>query len=56
MVEEDGDLALATVSPEGVKVLAKAALLSSNAWTAPSLVGTRLYVRDRKVAMALDLS
>jgi outer membrane protein assembly factor BamB len=56
MVEEDGDLALVTVSPEGVKVLAKAALLSSNAWTAPSLVGSRLYVRDRKVAMALDLS
>jgi hypothetical protein len=56
MVEEDGDLALATVSPEGVKVLAKAALLSSNAWTVPSLVGSRLYVRDRKVAMALDLS
>jgi outer membrane protein assembly factor BamB len=56
MVEEDGDLTLATVSPEGVKVLAKAALLSSNAWTAPSLVGSRLYVRDRKVAMALDLN
>jgi outer membrane protein assembly factor BamB len=56
MVEEDGDLALATVSPEGVKVLAKTPLLSSNAWTVPSLVGSRLYVRDRKVAMALDLS
>jgi outer membrane protein assembly factor BamB len=56
MVEEDGDLALAKVAPEGVKVLAKTPLLSSNAWTVPSLVGSRLYVRDRKVAMALDLS
>jgi hypothetical protein len=27
----------------------------SDAWTAPSLVGTTLYVRDRHTLMALDL-
>ena len=55
MVDEDGNLGLATVSPDGLKVLAKAPVLESNAWTAPSLSGTRLYVRDRKSILALDL-
>jgi len=30
-------------------------LLQSNAWTAPTLVGTKLYVRDRHTMMAVDL-
>jgi outer membrane protein assembly factor BamB len=54
-VDEDGNLSLATVSPAGLKVLSRAELLRSNAWTAPSLVGTTLYVRDRHSLMALDL-
>jgi hypothetical protein len=29
-------------------------MLSPNAWTLPTLVGTRLYARDRKVILALD--
>lgn len=55
VVDEDGNLSLATVSPDGLKVLSRAALLRSNAWTAPALVGTTLYVRDRSTLMALDL-
>jgi outer membrane protein assembly factor BamB len=55
LVDEDGNLALATVSREGLKVLAKAPVLRSNAWTPPSLVGTTLYVRDRRSMMAFDL-
>jgi outer membrane protein assembly factor BamB len=55
VVDEDGNLALATVSPAGLKVLAKGALLESNAWTAPALAGTTLYVRDRHSLMAFDL-
>ena len=54
-VDEDGNLSLATVSPTGLKVLSRAELLRSNAWTAPALVGTVLYVRDRHNLMALDL-
>jgi len=54
LLDEDGHLALATISPAGLKVLSKVALLQRNAWTAPTLVGTRLYVRDRKTMMALD--
>jgi outer membrane protein assembly factor BamB len=55
IVDEDGNVGLATVSPAGMKVLAKAPLLQHNAWTVPSLAGTRLYVRDRKSILALDL-
>ena len=55
VLDEDGNLALVTVSPAGPKVLARAEVLTRNAWTAPSLAGTRLYIRDRKTIRALDL-
>ena len=55
VLDEDGGLSLATFAGDGVKVISKAALLSSNAWTAPSLAGTKLYIRDRKSIMALDV-
>ena len=55
IVDEDGRLGLATATPEGFKIIAKIDLLKSNAWTVPSLVGTKLYLRDRKTMMALDL-
>jgi outer membrane protein assembly factor BamB len=55
ILDEDGHLALATLSPEGIKVISKVELLTSKSWTVPTLVGTRLYVRDRKTMMALDL-
>lgn len=55
VLDEDGNLALATFTPKGVTVHSKVQLLSHNAWTAPSLAGTTLYVRDRRAMMALDL-
>jgi outer membrane protein assembly factor BamB len=55
VVDEDGNLALANFSPQGLQVVSRAALLHSNAWTAPSLAGGRLYLRDRTTMMALDL-
>ena len=55
ILDEDGNLGLATVSPQGLKVHSKVELLTRNAWTIPTLVGTRLYVRDRKNIMALEL-
>jgi len=36
-------------------VTSKVDLLTDRAWTVPSLSGTRLYVRDRKNILALDL-
>jgi outer membrane protein assembly factor BamB len=55
VVDEDGGVSLATFSPEGAKVISRATLLEHNAWTAPSLAGTKLYVRDRKSIVALDV-
>ena len=56
ILDEDGNLALATVSPAGLKVISKVSLLKNLAWTVPTLVGTKLYMRDRQTIMAVDLS
>jgi hypothetical protein len=55
ILDEDGTLGLATVSRQGLKVLARAAILENLAWTPPTLVGRTLYVRDRKSIAAYDL-
>lgn len=55
ILDEDGHLALATASPAGLKIHSKVELLNHNAWTVPTLIGTRLYLRDRQVIMALEL-
>jgi outer membrane protein assembly factor BamB len=55
ILDEDGVLALATPTPEGLQVHSQVELLDHVAWTVPTLVGTTLYVRDRKNIMALDL-
>jgi len=55
ILDEDGTLGLATTAPDGLKVLAKASILQNLAWTPPTLVGTHLYVRDRKTIEAFDL-
>jgi hypothetical protein len=55
VLDEDGTLGLAKPSPSGLNVIAKAPILSKIAWTTPTLVGTRLYVRDRAKMMAFDL-
>jgi outer membrane protein assembly factor BamB len=55
VMDEDGSIGLATATRQGLSVLAKAPLLTNRAWTPPTLVGTKLYVRDRRQMMALDL-
>jgi len=55
ILDEDGQLLLATATQEGLTVISKTQLLGNQAWTVPSLAGTRLYVRDRKNIMALEL-
>lgn len=56
ILDEDGNLALATATPTELKVISKATVMRNLAWTAPTLVGTKLYLRDRHTIMALDLS
>ena len=55
LLDEDGRLGLATVGPDGLNVLARANVLENVSWTPPTLSGTTLYVRDRKLIAALDL-
>lgn len=55
LLDEDGQLALVQVSPQGMKVLTKSSVLNHLAWTPPTLVGTTLYLRDRKTITALEL-
>lgn len=55
LLDEQGTLGLANLTPEGLNVLATASVLEEKAWTAPSLIGTKLYLRDRKQIMALEL-
>ena len=58
MLDEDGRLTLATASPEGLEIHAQAQVLSAEGhktWTVPTLVGTRLYLRDFEQIMALEL-
>lgn len=56
ILDEDGHLALATATPEGLTVHSKVQLLDKVSWTVPTVVGTTLYVRDKTTIMALDLS
>lgn len=55
ILDEDGNLGLGVATPERFQALAKWPTLSSVAWTPPTLAGSRLYVRDRRVMMALDI-
>ena len=55
VMTEDGDLALARLSPAGAEILSRTKVFNTTTWTAPTLVGTTLYARDREKIVALDL-
>ncbi|MDX1979487.1 MAG: PQQ-binding-like beta-propeller repeat protein [Bryobacteraceae bacterium] len=55
VLDEEGVLYLVSLSPEGLVVKSKFQVLENLAWTPPSIAGTRLYLRDRKSMVALDL-
>ena len=55
IMDEDGDLTLTRLSPEGMTVLARNKIFDTTSWTVPTLVGTTLYARDREKIIALDL-
>jgi hypothetical protein len=55
LMEEDGDLSLVRLSPNGLEALATTPLFATRTWTVPTLVGTTLYARDRERIVALDL-
>jgi outer membrane protein assembly factor BamB len=55
ILNEEGVLHLAKLSPEGLKVDSRFQVLENLAWTPPSIAGTRLYLRDRKSIAAIEL-
>ncbi|MEE2638649.1 MAG: PQQ-binding-like beta-propeller repeat protein [Acidobacteriota bacterium] len=55
LLEEDGDLSLVRLSPNGLETLATTHLFTTRSWSVPTLVGTTLYARDRERIVALDL-
>ncbi len=55
ILDEDGQLALATATPEDLTIHAKTNILEKVTWTVPTLVGNTLYIRDKKEILALDL-
>ena len=55
VLDHNGQLGLATVDREGLTVLSQCQLTEKWSFTAPTLVGQTLFVRDEKHIMALDL-
>jgi hypothetical protein len=56
VLDEDGTLMIAHPSKQEFRISASAPLLSRLSWTPPVLVGSRLYIRDRRDLMCVDLS
>ncbi len=56
LLDDDGKLSMAKVSPKGFDVLASFQVANSRSWTVPTLVSTKLYIRNRKDVMAFDLA
>ena len=55
ILDEDGDLALTRLTPEGATILSQVKVFDTVAWTVPTLSGTTLYARDRAKIVALNL-
>jgi hypothetical protein len=54
-LDQNGRLGMARISPEGFELMAETRITDGSTWTVPTLVGTRLYVRDESRIMAFDL-
>lgn len=55
VLDENGVLRLVKASPDKYESICQAELLQSRAWTAPTLADGRLYLRDQKHILAIDL-
>ena len=52
---EGGNLALVDASPDGFVQRATAQILAGKNWTAPSLAGGKLYLRNHEELVCIDL-
>ncbi len=55
ILDEDGVLAIARPQPDRLEVLSKFQLFHDRSWSVPTLIGKKLYVRNQKRIVALDL-
>jgi hypothetical protein len=55
-LDQGGTLTMARVSPSDLEVLGSHPITESVSWTLPTLVDGKLYVRDKKHILALDLA
>ena len=55
MLNEDGELLLATPTQTGLTIHSRAQVLTKTAWTPPTIAGTTLFLRDRASLVAMDL-
>lgn len=55
ILDEDGLLALASPTPDGLDVEAETQLFDGLSWTVPTVVGETLYARSTREIVALDL-
>lgn len=55
ILDEDGWLHLAEPNKGDLKTQGKIELMQNNAWTVPTLIGKKLYIRDRFRIVALEL-
>jgi len=56
VLDENGMLYLTTATPEDLTVHSEVELLDRVAWSAPTIVGNNMYVRDKAKILAFDLS
>ena len=54
-VQENGELAMAMVTRDNLRVLSRNKLLNGRCWTGPVVAGGRLFVRDAGQLIALQL-
>ena len=55
-LDQSGQLAIARVSPTNIETLDTAQITEPVSWTLPTLVSTKLYVRDKKHILVIELA
>jgi outer membrane protein assembly factor BamB len=56
VLDEEGNLALTTVTPKELVVHSKVKIIDGTAWTVPTIAGTTMYLRDKQKLRAVSLS
>jgi outer membrane protein assembly factor BamB len=55
LLDEDGTLGLVKLTPKGLVTISRTSVMEATSWTPPTVVGPRIYLRDRKNMVALSV-